>query len=388
MFIKGWKLLLLQCAFPTTWRLFLRNGIRGRLARMTIRGQRRRGTAVLESWWNAGRPQKSDRAGNKWPRALPACGFASTGTADLKPWSVQKGATTSTGGRITTSRAHDHHICAEFMTMPEPGKAYTATVTPPAAVSPVPWRPVATAGIPPSLLQMSQSQRLSQQAQVPRILLQQIQAPQKLYQQLPVLQGPPFLHLRDQRLRLSHVLRPVRLELNPRNPGAGTHFGRWQRCFLNYVEGAEASDKELLLAQLGDHPYSLIQDAKSYQEAMSILQSHYNKGHSELHSRYRLMTRSQQVGESARDFILSLKDLSRGGNFKAVSAQEYVEDLIRDRIVAGIQSTETRHQLLEKGMVGLKEAKTIAEALKSTRKSLEEYSRTLGLRQMSHCWTL
>ncbi|XP_069792343.1 uncharacterized protein [Narcine bancroftii] len=177
------------------------------------------------------------------------------------------------------------------------------------------------------------------------------------------------------------MLRQDRLELDPRNPGAGTHFCRWQRCFLNYVEGAEASDKELLmllLAQLGDHPYSLIQDARSYQEAMSILQRHYSKRPSELHSRYRLMTRSQQVGESARDFILSLKVLARGCKFKAVSAQEYAEDLIRDRIVAGIQSTEMRHQLLEKGMVGLSEAETIAEALESIRKELEEYSQNPG----------
>ncbi|XP_069747959.1 uncharacterized protein [Narcine bancroftii] len=232
-----------------------------------------------------------------------------------------------------------------------------------------------------SPLQMSQSQRLSQQPQAPRLLLQQTQAPQRLYQQLPVPQGQPLIHLRDQRLWLSHVLRPDRLELNPRKPRAGMHFGRWQRCFLKYVEGAEASDKELLmllLAQLGDHPYSLIQYARSSQEAMSILQRHYSKGHRELHSRYRVMTRSQQVGESARDFILSLKDLARGCNFKAVSAQEYTEDLIRDRIVAGIRSTETRHRLLEKGMVGLEEAETIAEALESTRKELEEYSQDPG----------
>ncbi|XP_069744229.1 uncharacterized protein [Narcine bancroftii] len=270
-------------------------------------------------YWNCGGmqgiPQKYDRVGKKRPRALPAHGFAGTSAADPKPGPIRKGP-----------------------------------------------------------LQVQNSKPLqSQEKQTPLPSLPQ--------QELPVPQGPPLLHLRDQRLRLSHMLRPNSLEFDPRNPGAGTHFGHWQRCFLNYMEGAEASDKELLmllLVQLGDHPYSLIQDARSYQWTMSILQRDYSKGHSELHSRYRLMTRSQQVGESAIDFILSLKDLARGCNFKAVSAQEYAEDIIRDRIVAGIRSTEMRHRLLEKGMVGQDEAETIAEALENTRKELEEYSQDPG----------
>ncbi|XP_069786742.1 uncharacterized protein [Narcine bancroftii] len=45
----------MEAAFPTTWRLFLRNGIRGRLAFTCFQGPRQRGTAVLESWRNAGK---------------------------------------------------------------------------------------------------------------------------------------------------------------------------------------------------------------------------------------------------------------------------------------------------------------------------------------------
>ncbi|XP_069765163.1 uncharacterized protein [Narcine bancroftii] len=141
--------------------------------------------------------------------------------------------------RVEGSPRHapDRHVFAEFQTTPESGKADTATVTPPAAVSPVPRRPDATTGIPPKPAANVPKPETQPTAPSTQVTPPADTSPTEALPAAPNTPGPPLLHLRDQRLRLSHVLRPDRLEFDPRNPGAGTHFSRWQRCFLNYMEG-------------------------------------------------------------------------------------------------------------------------------------------------------
>ncbi|KFD50088.1 hypothetical protein M513_09048 [Trichuris suis] len=92
-----------------------------------------------------------------------------------------------------------------------------------------------------------------------------------------------------------------------------------------------------------------------------------------LHARHRLATRKQLGGEPLEDFLRALKALSAECSFKAVSASQYQEEVVRDAFVSGLQSQTTRQRLLESKACDLASLLDIARVLHSAQKSVETY---------------
>ncbi|CDW54627.1 zf-CCHC and Asp protease 2 domain containing prot ein, partial [Trichuris trichiura] len=93
----------------------------------------------------------------------------------------------------------------------------------------------------------------------------------------------------------------------------------------------------------------------------------------EVHARYRLATRKQLAGESLEDYVRALKALSAECNFKAVTASQYQEELVRDAFVSGLQSQIIRQRLLESKACDLASLLDVARVVDSAQKGSESY---------------
>ena len=88
--------------------------------------------------------------------------------------------------------------------------------------------------------------------------------------------------------------------------------------------------------------FDLFSEDTSYEQAIETLTSCYVKEPNEVYVRHMLATRKQKPGES---FDTSL---AKDCNFKAVTADVYQSESIRDAFIAGTTSSTVRQRLLEK----------------------------------------
>lgn len=76
-----------------------------------------------------------------------------------------------------------------------------------------------------------------------------------------------------------------------------------------------------------------------------------------------MATRRQQSGESLDEFLRELHKLSKDCNFKAITAEQYREELVRDAFINGIASAFIRQRLLENKSFNLEAAHSQARTL-------------------------
>ena len=67
----------------------------------------------------------------------------------------------------------------------------------------------------------------------------------------------------------------------------------------------------------------------------------------EIFARHLLATRQQRVGESLDEFLRELTKLGKDCKFRAVSAEQYKDELVRDAFINGLASPMIRQRLLE-----------------------------------------
>ena len=94
----------------------------------------------------------------------------------------------------------------------------------------------------------------------------------------------------------------------------------------------------------------------------------------EIFARHLLATRRQQAGESLDEFLNVLKRLSKDCNFKAVSAENYQKEMIRDAYINGLLSQHIRQRLLENTTLDLDAAYRQARSLESAQRNSDVYS--------------
>ena len=87
-----------------------------------------------------------------------------------------------------------------------------------------------------------------------------------------------------------------------------------------------------------------------------------------------LATRRQQSGESLDEFLLELCRLSKDCNLKAVSVEQYKEELVRDSFINGLSSPLIRQRLLENKTLTLDQAYSQAISLDVAQKNSAVYS--------------
>lgn len=105
------------------------------------------------------------------------------------------------------------------------------------------------------------------------------------------------------------------------------------QLFLNVV-GAETCE-ELKKIFIPDKPSD-----KTFDEVRKLLEDHFSPKYTIMAERCNFNRRMQQESESIKDFLTELKHLARNCEFK-----NFLNDALRDRLVAGIRDPETQRVL-------------------------------------------
>ena len=158
---------------------------------------------------------------------------------------------------------------------------------------------------------------------------------------------------------MEKFLKPARLDIDPNSPTAGREWKHWHRTLLNFIEecGDNAPDKFRILVNCVTHNvYENFEDCTSFDSAIAALERVYIKTPNEIFARHLLATHQQRPGESLDEFLRELRKLGKDCNFRAVSAEQYKEELIRDAFINGLVSPMIRQRLLENKTLDLKSA--------------------------------
>ncbi|XP_063888888.1 uncharacterized protein LOC135115803 [Scylla paramamosain] len=179
---------------------------------------------------------------------------------------------------------------------------------------------------------------------------------------------------------MAKLLKPCRLDTDPSSPTAAKEWKHWHRTFQNFIEeSGEAAPNKLraLVNCVSPSVYELIEDCVSYESAVAKLESVYVKLPSEIFGRHVLATRRQQSGESLDEFLRELHKLSKDCNFKAVTAEQYREELVHDAFINGIASAFIRQHLLENKSLNLEAAYSQARTLDLAQRNADAYTSSL-----------
>ena len=176
---------------------------------------------------------------------------------------------------------------------------------------------------------------------------------------------------------MDKFLRPDRFEADPHSSGAAGERKHWYRTFNNFLEAIEPHkpDKlKTLVSYIVPRVYEYIADCDDYDSAITTLEKIYVKPKNEVFARHLLSTRKQQTSESLHEFLQALKQLSGDCNFKAVTAEKYKEEAVRDAFISGLRSSVIRQRLLESRTLELQDAFEKALALDVAQKSSYSYT--------------
>ena len=120
--------------------------------------------------------------------------------------------------------------------------------------------------------------------------------------------------------------------------------------------------------------YEYIEECDTYDSAKSILEKLYVKTPNVIFSRHLLATRKQKPGESLDEFLREVRKLSKDCWLKAVSAEQYREELIRNAFINGLASPLIRQRLLENDKLDLQSAYNQTYSLDLAHKNAEAYN--------------
>ena len=178
---------------------------------------------------------------------------------------------------------------------------------------------------------------------------------------------------------MDRALKPARLEIEKVNEVTAKQYLHWKKCFNNYITTLADADTEakklmVLVNNISVENFSIVADCTTYTTAMAALEKHFIKTTNIIFSRHKLATRRQGMDETLDEYIVALHNLSRQCELKAVIADVYREELVRDAFVQGIRSSAIRQKLLEASVVELDKVVNLAQVLEDAHRSSESYS--------------
>ena len=153
---------------------------------------------------------------------------------------------------------------------------------------------------------------------------------------------------------------------NPTNGEVWTHYvERLEYYFL--ANGITAADKKraVLISVMGSDAYRLLRSLispskpseKSFAQIMEVLKDHYNPLPSEIMQRFHFHSRAQKSGKKVATYLAELRGIAEHCNFGAS-----LDDMLRDRLVVGINDAALQRRLLSEPRLNLKKATEIALA--------------------------
>ena len=178
---------------------------------------------------------------------------------------------------------------------------------------------------------------------------------------------------------MDRLLKPQILNVDPGDPLAFKAYKHWIKTFNAFAEAAQQSlqtadqgedtpnrgvDKlALLICYLSPEIYELVEDCENYETAKVVLDQTFLKRKNATYARHLLLTREQKLNETIKDYARALKLVAKDCEWRAVSAQEFQNELTRDAFITGLSSPMIKQRLLEEDSVSLEEAICKAEIL-------------------------
>ena len=139
--------------------------------------------------------------------------------------------------------------------------------------------------------------------------------------------SPHFITLSPNSLMMDKYLRPKRFDTDPNIQNADREWLHWRQTFENFlaaINDLEPNKLVILANYVSPEVYGYISHCTTYEDAITTLQVMYVKPKNEVFARYLLATRRQDSAESLDQFVMELKQLAKGCNFKAVTAETHL----------------------------------------------------------------
>ena len=182
-------------------------------------------------------------------------------------------------------------------------------------------------------------------------------------------------------------MQPSKLDLDPSSTSASKEWKHWFKTFNNYLEviaqtlpaGREVDKLKALINCVSCNVFEFIEDCETYEAAIAKLKNVYVKTPNEVFARHLLVTTKQQVEQSLDEYLLALQKLAKDCNFRAVSGDQYKQEMVRDAFINGILSPGIRQRLLENDRLILETAVQQARSLDLAQKNAEFYSQSRGI---------
>ena len=142
---------------------------------------------------------------------------------------------------------------------------------------------------------------------------------------------------------------------------------------------AEDKQKPILLSACRIATYRLIKNLtapanpadKSFAQLVKLVGDHHSPKPSVIVERFRFNTRIRQQGESVVNFIAELRHLTRYCEFGSV-----LNDMLRDRLVRGIENSHIQQRLLSEPNLTLDKAVEISLAMESADRNAKDLQKT------------
>ena len=126
--------------------------------------------------------------------------------------------------------------------------------------------------------------------------------------------------------------------------------------------------RSILLSACGATAFKIIRnlvgddklDSTSYDDIVKLVMGHYDPKPSVIVQRYKFNTRTRVDGESVATYVAALRDIAQHCEYK-----DTLQDMLRDRLVCGVQHKGITNRLLAESELTYKKALELAQAMES-----------------------
>ena len=148
-----------------------------------------------------------------------------------------------------------------------------------------------------------------------------------------------------------------------------THFFQ-----ANEIDEAEKK-RAVFLSVIGPATYKLLRNLlapakpgeKAYSDLVTVLSAHYSPAPSEIVQRFKFHSRFRNPGESVATYVSEIRSLAEFCNFGSA-----LEEMLRDRIVCGINDDTIQRRLLAEPRLTFKKALEIAQGIETANMNMRE----------------
>ena len=148
--------------------------------------------------------------------------------------------------------------------------------------------------------------------------------------------------------------------------------------FANDIANEEKK-RAILLSSIGIKAYKLLSNLVAprkpgdcpYKEIVKVLGEHHNPRPSKIVQRFKFNSRIRNPKESVRDYVAELKRLSEYCEYN-----ESLEEMLRDRLVVGINDRRIQQRLLSERNLTFPKALEIAQAMEAAEVGIQDLSST------------